>query len=170
MESLKKALDELLQKNIIKKESGERNFYNVIILGPSGWGKSDTVEEWVEQNEIIKPYYWITECFQHSQKIKLSDESLFELYFVPDEINKMDQENTVLILDHFSITDKNARAHLLDLVKNKVVADPTAEDGKRVLDKLWFIVAIAYPDAHFGYDALSEDDLNAFDYVYRINC
>ena len=162
-----KILDEALEKSSI-------DFQNVIIMGSTGSGKTSLIKEWFNKHPEIKQYCFLANTrFHESKKVKKLDGTETQLgfgfYFCTDEVDKFNNEGTVLFIDYFDLTHDDARAHLLELVKNRNVVYNLDGEIKHV-DNLKMVIAAAFPlgEAHFAYKPLTEKDIEAFDYVINI--
>lgn len=160
-------LDEALAKSCNEPQ-------NVIITGETGIGKTFLVEEWFKSHPEVRPFYFFANTRPRAyNKVREADGTVtkldFEIYFGTDECDKMNTEDTVLLIDHFDLTHSSARKHLTRLVENREVMYNLNGDVKR-LGNLKMIIAVAFPlgESYFGYNPLSEEDIEVFD--YKIEC
>ncbi len=164
MEEIIGILDEALAKNQLELESGSHDFADVLIIGPTGTGKTAMIEKWLETHvEDIHPYYFLANTRPYVSVLNGT-----EVYFGENETENVNRKRKVMIIDHFDLTRNDARKHLRNLVANRKVV--VRLDGQETpVYELEMIVATAWPGSHFGYEELSEEDLKAFKYVIRMS-
>lgn len=162
MDEISRILEEAWKQNKMEAENGGHDFADVLIMGPTGTGKSAVIEEWLKKHsEDIQPYYILANTRPVPSWI-----NGMEIYFGSNELERLDRKNVVMIIDHFDLTRSEARKHLLDLVANRKAV--VRLDGQETpVYNLKLIVATAWSGSHFGYEELSEEDIKAFKHVIR---
>ena len=168
MEIVKSKVYPFLDSIILKSsELGcEKPPQSALIIEPTKYETQLIVSEWFDEHPEISTYTWPANTVQHTCS-HVVDGKEVSFYFGEKDIENINKQNQVLIIEMFGMTDKPARKHLLSLVKDKFVMSPLGVEIN--MDKVGFILAISYPDSHFGYEALSESDISAFDCVLRLD-
>ena len=165
--SLIDKLEYAYQENEINMHFNDEPGQNVLIIGPPGTGKTAQVDKWCKDNSFKVDYYKIlANTTPHMHEIDVGGEKI-RCLFGANEIENFNKENKILIIEHFDLTDNEVREELMSLVRDRVISSPYLGQEKIKLDKFWYIIAIAYPEGHFGYDALSKEDVAAFDFVFN---
>lgn len=160
-------LDFALHENEINRAFNDEPGLNVLIIGPTGTGKTAQVKQWCKNHaDEIEIYKILANTHPHMYELDV-DGGKIRCLFGKNEIDNFNKENKILIIEHFDLTDNEVREELMSLVRDRVVTSPALNGGKIKLDKFWYIIAIAYPEGHFGYDALSKEDIAAFDFVFN---
>lgn len=158
-------LDFVLNENRINSGFGERG-QNVLIIGPTGSGKTAQLKQWINNHKDEFVCYTIhANEHPHLSELKLHKGTIRSLLGI-NEIKNINVKDKILIIDHFDLTDREVRNELLSLVRDRTIRGPYLDGRSVKLDKFWYIIAIAYPESHFGYEQLSDDDINAFDFVF----
>ena len=141
-------------------------------MGPTGCGKTAIVEKWLEQHkEEIKEWNWFANCYPNVvKKMYDTDGNIISCkpwLFDSNTIEAINQPDAVFVIDHFDLTNKEARDQMLSLVRNREVFLYTGEKVKLEKGPM-MIVAVAFDYAEFGYDDLSDEDKSAFENVIQL--
>lgn len=164
---IKDKLEGILRENLLNRSFGDNIGQNVLVIGPTGTGKTAQVKKWCDEHkDDINVYHFLANTRPHMMKMDTEDGTI-KCLFCQNEINAFNKENTILVIDHFDLTDNEVRNELMSLIKERTISAPYVSEEKITVDKFWYVIAIAYPDSHFGYDQLSKEDKYAFDYIVK---
>lgn len=132
------------------------------------------VNKWLREHKDLEYCEFAANCYPSVNKVACDDNdaanktNYIEFYFCDNEIDYF-KESSILFIDHFDLTENDARKHLMRLVKNHEIK--SGSDGEIVhIDNLKMIVATMYEigGSHFGYTPLSDKDIESFDYVIEV--
>lgn len=160
-------LNSLLNENYLNTNINGELGLNGLVIGPTGCGKTAIINEWCKTlDEDINVYHIAANTKPHMHEIDFDGEKR-KVLFGANEIEKFNKENTILIIDYFDLTDNEVRKELLSLIQDREITSPYKYSKKIKVDKFWYAIAIAYPEAHFGFDALSKQDKACFNFVFN---
>ena len=125
------------------------------------------VGKWLSKHKEFEHITFLVNCHPSVIKNVLNDgivenSKYGEFYFCDNELDYF-KDVPILVIDHFDLTDDDARKNLIRLVKNReVISGSNGEIAH--LDNLKMIVATSFEigGTHFGYSLLSDEDINAF--------
>ena len=102
MDEIIRILEEAWRQNQLEAEHGGHDFADVLIMGPTGTGKSDIIKEWLRKHsEDIQPYY-----FSANTRPVASRDFGVEIYFGSNELERLDRKNVVMII-YTNVLTKN---------------------------------------------------------------
>lgn len=111
---------------------------NCIIQGLSGFGKTASCKQWLEDHPEINGI-WLdgaqlrtSDVMTFGKIYERNDLVLVGQKFSDDLIDRMCKPNTVIIVDDYHLLDDNAKMHVLLLCDGYAI-DERCEDGFRVL-------------------------------------
>ncbi len=150
-------------------------YQSVLVSKPATatfWAKTH-VGKWLNKHKDLDYVDFLANCHPSVVKnvLNLSDtknSKLSEFYFCDNEIDYF-KDSPILVIEHFDLTDDDARKHLIRLVKNREVV--SGSNGEIVhLDNLKMIIATVFElgGSHFGYPPLSSEDISAFKNIIEI--
>ena len=161
-------LDKVYDENKKAKENGSYTFKNILFIEPVDYDTGRVIDQWLDDHDDINPYFFLANTSPHIQKLIFGD-GFSELLFSTKELDNINQKDRVLVIERFDMTDLKVRDHMKKLIEYRIANDISVEGGKRKLEELWYIIAIAYPEGHFGYEALADNDISIFDTVVRLD-
>lgn len=131
------------------------------------------VINWLEEHKDLEYSEFLANCYPSVNKVACDDNDInktnyIEFYFCDNEIDYF-KESSILFIDHFDLTENDARKHLMRLVKNHEIK--SGSDSEIVhIDDLKMIVATMYEigSSYFGCTPLSDEDIESFDYVIEV--
>lgn len=160
-------LNGLYKENILNTNINGELGLNGLIIGPVGSGKTASVDEWCSTlDKDVHIYDIFANTRPHMYEYDFGDEKR-KILFGANEVEAFNKENTILVIDHFDLTDNEVRKELFSLINDREISSPYKDQKKIKVDKFWYAIAVAYPESHFGYDALSKQDKASFDYVFN---
>lgn len=139
---------------------------NVLIIERPEYGAHNVVEQWLTQNKVEAVHYR-AETNPDIMRMRCGNMTS-EFLFASNELDRFDQEGKVLIIENYDMTGHEARKHLNLLVIDRLAKDPSMAWGRK-LEKLWYIIATAYTEGRYGYDPLSEETMDCFNFVIRLD-
>ena len=161
-------LDKIYEDNKKSREKDSCAFKNILFIEPVDFDTGSVIDQWLDNHKDISPYFILAETRPHVQKLNF-DDGFAELLFGTNELDNIDRKDCVLIIQHFDMTDLKVRDHMKKLIEYRIANDISVGGGKRKLEDLWYIIAIAYPEGHFGYEALTDNDISVLDTVVRLD-
>jgi len=172
MGTLKEELEKVLEHNKAQITEEKSEITDVLVMGPTGCGKTSMIEEWLDSHPEVNTWNWFANCYPHViRKIYDADMNLISCspcLFDSATIEKIDDPNCILVIDHFDLTDNEARTQMLDLIKHRKVHLFTGKEQTLSKGPL-MIVAVAFDRAEFGYKDLSEEEKATFEKVINIS-
>lgn len=161
-------LDKVYEDNKKARGNDSCAFKNILFIEPVDYNTGRVIDQWLDDHNDISPYFFLANTNPHIQKLIIND-GFFEQLFGKNELDNIDRKECVLVIEHFDMTDLKVRDHMKKLIEYRTANDISVEGGIRKLDELWYIIAIAYPEGHFGYEALNDSDISVFDTVVRLD-
>jgi hypothetical protein len=152
------------------QEDPAKSFTSAVVIGHTGIGKTAVIKKWL--NKIESPsYIFGVNTRPHQISMITSPDGgtvpIAGCYFTNDEIEYIDRPGMILFLDMCDLTDAAARSHILRLVRERTV---TLFDGsEKQLENVAMIIATAFPESHFGYEVLSDQECDNFEHVIRVS-
>ena len=147
VDDVKETLDEILEANLDARAVGSNEVVNLLLTGAAGVGKTAKVVQWAKANDI--------NLFRlDAQSLDVTD---MGGAIVPDEtgtaikrltnkeLERLNEDRSVLFLDEYNRARSEVRATLLTLINDHVYNDATAPGGKRYLPNFLFTVAAINP-------------------------
>ncbi len=151
------------------QDDPDKSFTSAVVIGHTGIGKTAVIKKWLKK--IESPSYIFDANTRPHQISKITSPDggtvpIAGCYFTNDEIEYIDRPGMILFIDMCDLTDHAARLHILRLVRERIV---TLFDGsEKKLENIAMIIATAFPESHFGYDMLSEQECEIFGHVIRV--
>ncbi len=164
-------INDVLNEILLESSNGCKS---VLISTTADISAGSYVNNWLKEHKDLEYSEFSANCYPSVNKVACDDNNnvnkatYIEFYFCDNEIDYF-KESSILFIDHFDLTENDARKHLMRLVKNHEIK--SGSDGEIVhIDNLKMIVATMYEigGSHFGCTPLSDEDIESFDYVIEV--
>jgi hypothetical protein len=146
------ALDKSLKKAKTYQSRGTRrksDFPNVYIVGPAGFGKTEIVMQWAEENGINlvrKDASSMDATDFGGLKVRDNQDGKYAMRIGTKEFEQLKKPNSVLFLDEFNRARADVRGTLLTLIQNHLVWNPYNEGEVEFLENFLFTVVAMNPN------------------------
>ena len=144
---IEKALDRCLRVAREEKETGGKEFVNVLFIGSGGSGKTSRIKAWAKAHGISLKEVHTADLDQTDMGGAVAPDKTGKKVtrLSPTEMDALDQPNSVLFLDEYNRGMDQIRGTLLTLIENHTVYDQDAPGYRRELEGLLFTVAAINP-------------------------
>ena len=160
---IEKALDRCLRSARHCKETGSKEFDNVLFIGEGGSGKTSRIKQWCKNNNINCVEVHTADLGQGDMGGAVAPDKETGTKVTrlsPTEMDELDQPDSILFLDEYNRALDLIRGSLLTLVENHTVLDTTVKGRRRELKGMLFTVAAINPSTYgastFDLDAAEE--------------
>ena len=143
---MERIIDEL---NKALEETKNGNPKALILIAPTGYGKTRIVEEWIKNNNLS---FWKVFC-----NTLLYNKANIYGYTLKDMMSCIKFDKDVIFFDMIDSCDNNVRTVLKEKI-NEIKAHSKA-----------LIVATGWNEPHFNFEKMSKDFLNTFDVLIDLH-
>ena len=149
---IERELDKCLKKARTYQRRGttrKSDFPNLYIVGPAGFGKTEIVTQWAEDNNInlvTKNASSMDATDFGGLKVRSQDDNRYAVRIGTKEFDQLKKPNSVLFLDEFNRARADVRGTLLTLIQNHVVWNPYEEGEMEFLDNFMFTIVAMNPN------------------------
>ena len=146
------ALDKSLKKAKTYQSRGTQrrsDFPNVYIVGPAGFGKTEIVMQWAEENGVNlvrKDASSMDATDFGGLKVRDNNDGKYAMRIGTKEFEQLKKPNSVLFLDEFNRARADVRGTLLTLIQNHLVWNPYNEGEVEFLENFLFTVVAMNPN------------------------
>lgn len=144
---IENALDICLRVAEEEKETGGKEFVNVLFIGSGGSGKTSRIKAWAKAHNINLKEVHTADLDQTDMGGAVAPDKTGTKVtrLSPTEMDSLDQPRSVLFLDEYNRGLDQIRGTLLTLIENHTVYDQNAPGFRRELEGLLFTVAAINP-------------------------